>query len=148
MQLKSLLLRPGPCLTTATQCCHKNFSQWECSFLWKLHCQWLKFLWQRQIAVVRQGPGPFLNIKTIFPGYRDSHVEDNRLIFNMGIPILVRQHLYTYIEMAPWRTILIGSSLVQLTTCHLCSIKPLPEPMTYYHLALRGKLQWNFKDLQ
>ena len=46
----------GPCLTTATWCSHKNFSQWECSFHWKLRCHWLEFLWQRQIAVVRQGP--------------------------------------------------------------------------------------------
>ena len=48
---------PGPCLTTATWRCRKNFSQWECSFLWKLRCHWLEFLRQRQIAVVRQGPG-------------------------------------------------------------------------------------------
>ena len=46
----------GPCLTTATWRCRKNFSQWECSFLWKLRCHWLEFLRQRQIAVVRQGP--------------------------------------------------------------------------------------------
>ena len=31
-------------ITTVTCCCHKNFSQWECSFLWKLHCHWLKDL--------------------------------------------------------------------------------------------------------
>ena len=41
-----------------------------------------------------------LNIKTVFPVYRDSHVKDktvsrDRLIFNMRIPTLVRQHLYT-----------------------------------------------------
>ena len=47
---------PGPCLTTATWCCHKNFSQWEWSFHWKLRCHWLEFLQQRQIAVIRQGP--------------------------------------------------------------------------------------------
>ena len=53
-------------------------------------------------------PGPCLNIKTIFPRYGDSHVKDktvgdgrgDRLIFNMGIPILIRWHLY--IEMPPW----------------------------------------------
>ena len=47
---------------------------------------------------------PCLNIKTVFPRYGDSHVKirlsRDRLIFNMGIPILVRQHLY--IETAPW----------------------------------------------
>ena len=41
---------PGPCLTIATWCCHKNFSQWQHSFLWKLRCHWLKGLRQRQIA--------------------------------------------------------------------------------------------------
>ena len=53
-----LQVRPGPCLTTATCRCRKNFSQWECSFYWKLHCHWLEFLRQHQIAVVRQCPGP------------------------------------------------------------------------------------------
>ena len=48
---------PGPCLPTATWRCRKNFNQWECSFHWKLHCHWLEFLRQRQIAVVEQGPG-------------------------------------------------------------------------------------------
>ena len=47
---------PGPCRATVTWCCRKNFSQWEHSFLWKLCCHWLKGLWQRQIAVVRQDP--------------------------------------------------------------------------------------------
>ena len=46
----------GPCLTTATWRCRKNFSQWECSFHWKRRCHWLEFLRQHQIAVVRQGP--------------------------------------------------------------------------------------------
>ena len=41
-------------------------------------------------------PGSRLKTKTIFPRYGDSHYKDN--IFNMGIPILVRRHLY--IEMA------------------------------------------------
>ena len=40
------------------------------------------------------GPGPNLNIKTVFPSYWDSH-----LIFNMGIPKRVRRHIY--VEMAP-----------------------------------------------
>ena len=47
-------LGPGPCLTAATWCYRKNFSQWECSFHWKLHCHWLEFLRQHQIAVVRR----------------------------------------------------------------------------------------------
>ena len=49
---------PGPCLTTETWRCRKNYSQWECSFHWKLCCHWLEFLRQCQIVVVRQGPGP------------------------------------------------------------------------------------------
>ena len=34
----------------------QEFSQWKCSFHWKLRCHWLEFLWQRQVVVVRQGP--------------------------------------------------------------------------------------------
>ena len=59
-------LLPGPCLTTATWRCRKNFSQWECSFHWKLRCRWLEFLQQRQIAVIRQGPGPKEVWQTLF----------------------------------------------------------------------------------
>ena len=48
-------------------------------------------------------PGPRLNIKTVFPGIGISMLKIRQLqdclIFNMGIPILVKQHLY--IEMAP-----------------------------------------------
>ena len=45
---------PGPCLNCY---CDMTLSQeWERSFHWKLRCHWLEFLWQRQIAVVRQGP--------------------------------------------------------------------------------------------
>ena len=47
----------GPCITTATWRCPNNFSQWGCSFHWKLRCHWLEFLRQRQITLVRQGPG-------------------------------------------------------------------------------------------
>ena len=46
----------GPCITTATRHCHKNFSQWKRNFHWKLCCHLLKVLRQRQIAVVIQGP--------------------------------------------------------------------------------------------
>ena len=50
------ILSLEPCLTTATWR-RKNFSQCECSFLWKLHRHWLKSLRPRQMAVVRQDPG-------------------------------------------------------------------------------------------
>ena len=48
---------PGPCLTTAIWRCRKPFSQWHRSFQRKLRSHWLKFLRQRHVAVVRQGPG-------------------------------------------------------------------------------------------
>ena len=51
-----------------------------------------------------QKSGPHLNIKTVFHSHGDSHAKDktvwDHLIFNVGIPILVRRHLY--IETAPW----------------------------------------------
>ena len=47
----------GPCLTTAIWRCCKNSSQWHRSFHWKLRSHWLKFLRQRRVAVVIQGPG-------------------------------------------------------------------------------------------
>ena len=37
--------------------CRKNFRQWQRSFQWKLRPHWLKFLRQRYVAVVVQGPG-------------------------------------------------------------------------------------------
>ena len=36
----------GICIITVTWHCSKTFSQWECSFLWKLRCHWLKVLRQ------------------------------------------------------------------------------------------------------
>ena len=57
--------------------------------------------------LVSRGPGPHLNINTVFPvmGIPMLKVRRSwdRLIFNMGIPILVRRHLY--IETGPrWVT--------------------------------------------
>ena len=49
-------------------------------------------------------PGPRINIETVFPGMGFPMLKirrsRNRLIFNMGIPMLVRRHLY--IGTAPW----------------------------------------------
>ena len=49
-------------------------------------------------------PKPHFNIKTAFPRYGIPMLKirrsRDRLIFNMGIPILVRRH--PYIEMGPW----------------------------------------------
>ena len=58
--------------------------------------------------------GPRLNIKAIFPRYGDPILRirrsQDRLIFNMGIPIPVRRHLH--IEMTPRSFIHLGSRLV------------------------------------
>ena len=76
--------------------------------------------------------GPVSISKTSFPGMgipmlkiRRSY---DRLIFNMGIPILIRRHLN--IEMSPW------SSLVEVVVCYLCHAKPSPEPKLTYHQTL------------
>ena len=59
--------------------------------------------WVMAIRGVRRPSGPCLNIKTVFPRYGDSMLKIrqswDRLIFNMGISILVRQPLY--IDTAP-----------------------------------------------
>ena len=52
----------GPCLTTAIWRCRKNSSQWQLSFQWKLDSHWLKFLRQRHVTIVRQGPGPAIKL--------------------------------------------------------------------------------------
>ena len=56
------------------------------------------------IILQKEPPGPCLNIKTVLPRYEIPMLKMrrswDRLIFNMGIPILVRKHLY--IETAPW----------------------------------------------
>ena len=56
---------PGPCLTTVIWRCRKNASQWQRSFQRKLHSHCLKFLRQRHVAVVRQGPVPRASISTL-----------------------------------------------------------------------------------
>ena len=53
---RSLVQGGGPTITSAIWNCCKTFSQWQCSFYWKLHCHCLKGLWQRQITLVIQGP--------------------------------------------------------------------------------------------
>ena len=63
--------------------------------------------------------GARLNINTVFARYGDSMLKirqsQDHLIFNMGIPILVRRHLY--IEMAP-RFSVLYCSLKSGLTCH------------------------------
>ena len=67
----------GPCLATAIWRCRKNSSQWQCRFQRKLHSHWLKFLRQRHVAVVRQGPGNSKDIGTSI-GNPESISHDNR----------------------------------------------------------------------
>ena len=61
-----------------------------------------------------------LNVKTLFPGMMIPMLKTrrslNHLIFNMGIPILVRQHFY--IETVPW------STLIQIMACYLICTLP------------------------
>ena len=52
----------GPCVTTAIWRCCNSFNQWQHSSQRKLRSHWLKFLWQRHVAIVKQGPGLHLVI--------------------------------------------------------------------------------------
>ena len=85
------------------------------------------FLWQMFIfyhskfaghvpCAVEWYPGPRLNIKTIFSGMGIPMLKIrrsvDRLIFNIGMPILVRQHLY--IEMPPSSPMKCAHSLLWL----------------------------------
>ena len=69
-----------------------------------INCEWGAFLPWAILSHLPRRPRLRLNIKTVFRRYRDSHVKDrwswDCLIFNMGIPILIRRHLY--IETVPW----------------------------------------------
>ena len=64
-------------------------------------------------------PGPRLNIKTIFPNMGISMLKirwsQDCLIFNMGIPTLVRRHLNN--EMDPWLWLNIGHSGPRSSQC-------------------------------
>ena len=83
-------LPPGPCLTTAIWRCRNNFSQWECSFHWKLRGHWLEFLRQRQITVARQGPGSA-------PSYLGNQWEEIQLVWaNKNVDIKVPNLLGSY----------------------------------------------------
>ena len=74
----------GPCFTTATWRCRKNFSQWKRSFLWKLCCHWLKRLRQRQIAVVKQGSGIGWNIAEFWQKYPATRFYDTVILHWVG----------------------------------------------------------------
>ena len=74
-------------------------------------CYWKEYLSHKNYIYVTHW---CLNIKAIFPRYRDSHVKDNT-VFNMGIPMLVRQHLY--IEMAPDDLFWNSACSIQIPSC-------------------------------
>ena len=83
----------GPCLTTAIWRCRKNSSQWQRSFQWKLRSHRLKFLRQRHVAGVRQGPGCGPRHLRIPPYQITNNSHDSR-VFLMRICTLVRRDLY------------------------------------------------------
>ena len=72
-----------PCLTTAIWRCRKNSSQWLRSFQWKLHSHWLKFLRQRHVAVVRQGPVRFPGCSSLWRDIEIFFRESQGLIHNI-----------------------------------------------------------------
>ena len=84
-------------------------------------------------------PGPRLNIKMVFAGTRISMLKirrsRDRLIFNMGIPILVRRHIY--IETAPrsqrvnWGIKI--KKINQQKICHNCVRYRKKQPKTTKH---------------
>ena len=71
-------------------------------YLSTMHYRWSTDGQRNWIVLVLES-GPQLNIKTVFSGMRILIIKirqsPDRLIFIMGIPILVRRHLYT--EMGP-----------------------------------------------
>ena len=75
-----------------------------------------------------RSPGPCFNIKTIFPRYGISMLKirrsRDRLIFNTGVPILVRR--YIYIETAPRPM----ASLIYRQLCH--SLCKMWNPLTHF----------------
>ena len=98
---------------------------------------------------------PCFNIKTVFPRYGSSRVKDktfvrpsyhNRLIFNMGIPVLIRRH--PYIETAPWPIFScsqiwakIAVSHTRAKTTNLDSIKYITL-FLFPHKGIRVKVVW------
>ena len=102
-------------------------------------------------------PGPRLNIKTVFPGMGIPMLKIrwswDHLIFNMGIPILARWHLY--IETAPWSLIHVMMLSYQYNQS-LCGDKTVIRPSvirpSYLHkgISYTGKImsflspRWDF----
>ena len=94
------------------------------------------------LLVLVQSSGPCLNIKTVFGRYGDPHVKDklwDRLIFNMGIPILVRRYLY--IETAPW--LLQHMTAVSHETWQCCSFCKSTKEIK----IMNGRIRFHTKNM-
>ena len=82
----------------------KRFENWELTFGRTRFHMTSVYDEYRKLILHCKPPGPRLNIKTVFPSMGIPTLKirwsRDRLIFNIGIPILVRRHLY--IETAPW----------------------------------------------
>ena len=76
-----------------------------------------------------------LNIRTVFPRYGIPMLKIrrswDRLFFNMGIPILVRRHLY--IEMAPWWPFQYRPRHLSRRSQKVTAIRHLPNSKQYEH---------------
>ena len=85
-----------------------------------------------------EGPGPGLNVKTVFPGYRDSHVKDKT-----GDPYTGKTSLY-------WDSCLglshcltgIGISIIKIRQSHW-GWEDKPGILTHWRLKQNG---WYFAD--
>ena len=115
----------GPCLTTATWCCRKNFSQWERSFLWKLRYHWLKRLRQRQITVVRQGPGVMM-WQALNPDYVWELKTQNQCQGEMEGYFLLP---------TPCMEFCLRSLVYGMLWCGTCQFYPYPARLPYWHLG-------------
>ena len=128
-------------VTGIWHCC-KHFSQCECSFQWKLHCHWVKCLWQCQITVVIQGPmtwiiwggSPYMAATVSYPDnslrprQNGRHFADDifKCIFvNENVWILIIISL----KFVPKGLINNIPALVQIMAWHRTGDKPLSEPM-------------------
>ena len=93
----------------------------KCFAMW-MNQQAVIDLWWKTFNWLK--PRPRLNIKAVFPGMgipmSKIRRSEGRLIFNLGMPVLVRRHLY--IETAPWWH--IDASLNQIIINSSNSLSP------------------------
>ena len=110
----------GPCHTTAIWRCRKPFSQWQRSFQRKLRSHWLKFLRQRHVAVLRQGPC----LPRYVPGsWNRAYFPRTGLIlwcYNTSITI---SPLFTI----AWTHVIFEGSYGHIPKCYVVSVKKKPR---------------------